>query len=232
MTETEQIGTWITDEDGNGEKVCPIHKMEIRIDKEEWDKINATEGGLANFLGQSVAFILQTRSRQRETLRQHIKDVMAVLMEGDREIRQAEAVGIPNIHTPITRFVRQFIKLLLLAQALRKDDCMEAIEDAKIIFGDMLEWAETNAPTEGDYLKMCNHLKLMFGGNESLMKDMEALDMWNRKSTKRIPRGVEGHMCIKLKESELGCPLSVLEKYDPIFLDEDEDMSKFEAFLV
>jgi hypothetical protein len=107
---------------------------------------------------------------------------------------------------------------------------LEAIDNATDTFDTMLVWGEDNAETDGEYLNMANHLKLIFQSNGRLVKDMDALNMFERKTTKRLyPTTIEGETGVWLPTTgiELLFPLSMMRVYDRMFLDDDEDLTKY-----
>ena len=232
-THSTEFGSWVADEFGEDGTVIPLTEIHVDMSKGLLELLKQDVEVLRQWVSQYLADTLARRSSQREKLRAHVKAILDILIEGNRTSRRkATERGMPLEEwvkgCPPALFINRYAKVLMYALNCDRDAMVKATEDANIAFQIMLVWGEEEAETENDYLKMANNLKAIFQSNGKLLEEMDALDMFTRKTTKRLaPRAEDNGVFISLSGTELCFPLSVMRVYDTVFLDDDEDFSKF-----
>ncbi len=232
-THSTEFGSWVADGFGEDGTVIPLHEIHVDMSKGLLELLKQDVNFLRQWVSQYIADTLARRSSQREKLRTHVKAILDILIEGNRTSRRkATEMGMPIEEwvkgCPPALFIHSYSKVLLYALNCDRDAMVKATEDANIAFQVMLVWGEEEAETENDYLKMANNLKAIFQSNGKLLEEMDALDMFTRKTTKRLaPRAEDNGVFIPLSGTELCFPLSVMRVYDTVFLDDDEEISKF-----
>lgn len=232
-----EFGSWIGDNFGDDATVISLTEIHVDMSKGLMELLKKDVNVLRQWVSQYIADTLARRSTQREKLRAHVNAILEILNEGNRSSRakateKGMEIGEFMKGVPPALFIHSYSKVLLYALNCDRDAMVKATEDANITFQEMLVWGEEEAETEGDYLKMANTLKAIYQSNGRLLEEMDALDMFTRKTTKRLaPRAEdkEREVNITLSGTELCFPLSVMRVYDTVFLDDDEDISKFTA---
>ena len=235
-THNTEFGSWVGDSFGEDARVVPLTEIHVDMSKGLLELLTKDFNALRQWVSTYIADTLARRSTQREKLRTHVKAIMEILNEGNRASRsKASEKGMPIDEwvkgCPPALFIHRYSKVLLYALNCDRDGMVKATEDANIAFQVMLLWGEEEADNEGEYLTMANNLKAIYQSNGRLLEEMDALDMFTRKTSKRLaPRPEDnGGVFVPLSGVELCFPLSVMRVYDTVFLDDDEDFSKFTA---
>ncbi len=235
-----EFGSWVSDKFGENATVIPLTEIHVDIKRSSFNEMKADKRALLQFTATYIASTLAERSNQRESVRKHLKAILEILNEGNQRSRaSAERRGITlsEFHNscPPALFIHDYTKVILYASHCDRPKMLEAIDNATDSFDAMLVWGEDNAETDGEYLNMANHLKLIFQSNGRLLEDMDALNMFERKNTKRLnPKTYDGETGVFIPSTglELLFPLSMMRVYDRMFLDDDEDLSKYETHSV
>jgi len=235
-----EFGSWVAQCFGHDATVPSLDTIAVDMPNETFDKIKSDSQGFLQFVAEYIADTLARRSTQREYLRHHVKTILEVLKEGNLKAREKAAEAEVTLEeylnkVPPAKFIHEYTKVLLYASMCERAKMLEAIEVSNESFENLLTWGEDAADTEGEYLAMANHLKLIYQGNTRLVKDMDDLDMFTRKNTQRLRKttvsnGEEGHL-MPINGTEIIFPLSVMRVYDRVFLDDDEDPTKFDTFI-
>ncbi len=226
-----EFGGWCSDKFGGSENPIPLDCIHLDMPMETYDAITESDDNFKMFIGDYICKTLTKRSEQRMCVRQHIKSILEVLNSGNTYSRETATANGETFEEfinkrPPAKFIHAYTKVLLYATACDRDQMVQAIEDATEAFDAMLVWGETAATDEGQYISLANHLKLIFQSNGRLLKDMDDLCMFYRKSSKRLAmEGEDQHL--KLNKIETAFPLTVLRLYDTKFNDADEDASNF-----
>ena len=235
-----EFGSWVSDKFGENATVVPLTEIHVDISRSSYNEMKADKKVMLQFTATYIASTLAERSNQRESVRKHLKAILEVLNEGNQRSRAtAERRGITLTEflnkCPPARFIHDYTKVILYATNCDRPKMLEAIDTATDTFDAMLVWGEDNAENDGEYLNMANHLKLIFQSNGRLLEDMDALNMFERKATKRLnPKTYDGENGVFIPTTgiELLFPLSMMRVYDRMFLDDDEDLSKYEPHSV
>jgi len=230
-----EFGSWVSDKFGENATVIPLTEIHVDISRRSFNEMKADKRVLFQFTATYIASTLAERSNQRESVRKHLKAILEVLNEGNQRSREtAEGRGITLTEflnqCPPAHFIHDYTKVILYATNCDRPKMLEAINNATDTFDAMLVWGENNAETDGEYLNMANHLKLIFQSNGRLLEDMDALNMFERKTTKRLnPKTYDGETGVFIPSTgiELLFPLSMMRVYDRMFLDDDEDLTKY-----
>ena len=226
-----EFGGWCSDSFGACEKPVSLDTIHLDMPIATYDAIRESDDNFSVFIGNYICKTLMKRSEQRMSVRKHIKDILEVLNEGNVYSHRTATENGETFEDFITarppaKFIHAYTKVLLYATACDRDQMVQAIEDATEAFDAMLVWGETAATDEGQYISLANHLKLIFQSNGRLLKDMDELCMFYRKSSKRLALdGEDQHL--SLTKVETAFPLTVLRLYDTKFNDEDEDNNDF-----
>ena len=226
-----EFGGWCSDSFGECEKPVPLDCIHLDMPMETYNAIKESNDNFNCFIGDYICKTLMKRSHQRMSVRKHIKSILEILNEGNVYSRRTATENGETFEDfinarPPAKFIHAYTKVLLYATSCDRDKMVQAIEDATEAFDAMLVWGETAATDEGQYISLANHLKLIFQSNGRLLKDMDELYMFYRKTSKRLP--MEGdNQHLKLTRVESAFPLTVLRLYDTKFNDEDEDPNDF-----
>ena len=229
-----EFGSWVSDKFGENATVIPLNEIHVDMPRSSFDKIKEddTKRTLFQFTANYIASTLAERSNQRESVRKHLKAILEILNEGNQNARRKADnldITLTQFHNrcPPAKFVHDYTKVILYASHCDRAKMVDAIDNAQESFDAMLVWGENHAETDGEYLNMANHLKLIFQSNGRLLEDMDALNMFERKTTKRLVMETKGQF-IPSTGIELLFPLSLMRVYDRMFLDDDEDHSMYE----
>ena len=235
-----EFGSWVSDKFGENATVIPLTEIHVDISRRSFNEMKADKKVMLQFTANYIASTLAERSNQRESVRKHLKAILEILNEGNQRSRESarrKSITLSEFHNrcPPARFIHDYTKVILYATHCDRPKMLEAIDNATDSFDAMLVWGENHAETDGEYLNMANHLKLIFQSNGRLLEDMDALNMFERKNTKRLnPRTYAGETGVFIPSTgiELLFPLTMMRVYDRMFLDDDEDLSKYETHSV